>query len=569
MATEYDEIVEVTVDQQTTALAEPSFSIPAVISEFDEAIITGWIVGQRAKYYASTAEMVTDGFPADHMAVVALGAFMSQTPKTVEKVLIGREDTADANIDATMTAITGEQPEFYDTHYKYEQSSLALFDLEFVADNSIIISILTSGGVLTAIPAVPFNTDNSTTYDDIKAAIELAIADATVTVDEAAKTVLVEITGRQVLSITSVVTGGAITLAEMTGDFITGNSIAINVIYGTLGNPDVVVPEVIVPFDTDDATTYANIKTDLEAAIAGSVVDVDDVANDFTITMALQDRITITVLVTGGVSQVTATYTVNSPATNTSSVTPITVAQDLKYRQLGAWAQANERIHGYVTAVSSASSAPYDPGLGVQPDLGAYFKSVNQERNYGYFDKESPISELDTSSAGENLPYGPPADGVLNTWSFKTPKGVTTKPYSTSERNNLESKGYNVFVTKRGTALTLFNYTAVAGQPIEAVINIDWMVFLFQRNIFTLLLNKRAVPLNDNGMLTIIGQVAEAVDEGESKGALVPGESTITYPKYADLPEADRNAGIFSGIVVESKIQRATQKVLIRFIITA
>jgi len=125
-----------------------------------------------------------------------------------------------------------------------------------------------------------------------------------------------------------------------------------------------------------------------------------------------------------------------------------------------------------------------------------------------------------------------------------------------------------VYISARGTNYTLRNKT-FAGEPIEAIINRDWIVYLLQTYIFTLLLNKRAVPLNDNGMLTVIGQVSAAMDEAMSKGAVVPDSVTVTYPRFSELPEADRNAGIFSGIVVEAKIQRAIQKVKIRFVITA
>ncbi|MCK5236648.1 MAG: hypothetical protein KAR06_06645, partial [Deltaproteobacteria bacterium] len=168
-----------------------------------------------------------------------------------------------------------------------------------------------------------------------------------------------------------------------------------------------------------------------------------------------------------------------------------------------------------------------------------------------------------------NLPYGPAADGHANTWSLKTPKGIAVKGYTSAERSNLESKLYNVFLSKRGANFTLWNFTSKLGEPIEAVIAIDWVTFILQRNIFIQLLNQRAVPLNDNGMLTIVGKVAEAAAEAEKKGAHVPGTSVITYPKYAELPEADRNAGIFSGIVLEAKVQRMTQQVKVRYNITA
>jgi hypothetical protein len=567
MTKELNEIVEVVIDQQTAALTEPAFNTPAIVALFDEAGISGWSADQRAKFYGSDSEMELDGFPADHVLRVALNSFLRQSPRTVDRVLIGREDSGDANMAAALNAIADEQPDFYDLHYTFDRSGVLTMDKDFVSDNSIAITITTSGATV-EVPAVDFDTDNATTYAAIKAAIEAALTGYTVTVDAGAKTISIAATGKAIKNVTVAVTGGAVNQAEFDADFVASNSIAINLRYGSGSSSDTVVPEITVPFDTDNATTYANIETAIEAAIAGSVVVVDAVARTVTIAIPTADRITSVYTVTGGASQAVATYSELSPAAGSYAIDALTTPQETKLKECGAWVQSNERIFGVVSNDTDASGSAYDAGASPQPDIGAYFKSLSYDRCYGHFDKNEPISELNNAVAGENLPYGPPVTGEANTWSFKTPKGVSAKVYTSSERANLSSKNYNVYTIKAGQNVTLFNRT-FQGEPIEAIINIDWVTFLLQRNIFTQLLNKRAVPLNDNGMLTVVGKVIEAAEEAESKGALVPGSSQVTYPKFSELPEVDRNAGVFSGIVLSAQIQRAIQKVNVTFKITA
>lgn len=567
MAQEFQEVVEVIVDQQTTSLSEPAFGIPSLVAEFDEADISGWDADQRAKYYALDTEMAADGFPEGHVLREALKAMVGQSPNRVEKVLVGRADSADATGAVTMNAIADEQPEFFDFHYKVSHEATIVFDANFIVDNEINMTV-DAGGVLITIPEVLFDTDHGTTFDALVAAIQFELPTATIVESIPGRSIEISVPGVSIKGITAVVTQGAQVVVAISEDFVTDNIIKSSVKYGAGTAADVTVAVADVPFITDNDTTMAAWATAVEAAIATATAT--GAFNSLQVAIPEADRVSIvSYSVTGGATKPTiASQSLVSPTGSTTTVAGLSAADKTLFEQLGDWAISNERMFGYVTADTNASSSPYDSGAAPQPDLGSYFKSTNNERAYGIFDKGNNVSELDAAWAGENLPYGPQAGGPLNTWSFKQPKLVQAKSYTTSERSNLKSKSINVYTTMGGQSTTLYNYTAT-GEPIEAIINRDWTVFVIQRNVFTLLLNKRAVPLNDNGMLTVVGAISSAMEEATAKGAMVPGSVTITYPRFADLPEVDRNAGVFSGIVVEAKIQRATQKVNVRFVITA
>jgi len=315
VAQEYDEIVEVSIDQQTTALAEPSFSIAAVVALFDEAGISGWVADQRHAYYALDSEMADAGFPVDHIARVKFNAVISQSPNRVEKVLVGREDSLDASMSETLNAIANEQPEFYDVHYTLERKGVVSVAKDFVANSQISFDIVTGGSTLVTVPAFSSSSTNATTYATIKTQIEATLVGSTVTVDDVARTIEIEAVDKAILGVTMSVTGGGSQEATFDIDFEAGNTVNIDVTLGSGSNEDTVIPTIAVPFDSDNATTYAAIETAVELAIAGSIVTVDAGARTVVISMPSQDRLEAVYLVFGGGSQAVATYVTLSPTT--------------------------------------------------------------------------------------------------------------------------------------------------------------------------------------------------------------------------------------------------------------
>ena len=177
-----------------------------------------------------------------------------------------------------------------------DQTSTITFDKDFVEGNIIDISV---NGV--DMESVEFDTDNATTYDLIKTALENILSDSTITVDDSAKTV--EIMDTMTKTVVVNVTGTTPSTASVvettekyqvtvtySGDFAISNLINFNV------NGNVTV----VGFDTDNATTYDNLKTALESMLPDATVVVDAVAH----TVVITDMIftTVTSTVTGGVA---------------------------------------------------------------------------------------------------------------------------------------------------------------------------------------------------------------------------------------------------------------------------
>lgn len=197
-----NDIVQVVISRETTAVARASFGTPGIIAEFDEDYTT--VTFDRYRSYASISEMSDDGWTTGDPVYDAAVVLFSQNP-TVNSVTVGRKDSADANWGDALTEIQAATEDWYCFMIIANQTSKATFDIDFVTGNSIVFTI---NGI--AVTAIPFNTSNSQTYDDIKTQIEADIADSIVTVNATAKTVLVEIFGQSGVTIMSVVVTGGV-----------------------------------------------------------------------------------------------------------------------------------------------------------------------------------------------------------------------------------------------------------------------------------------------------------------------------------------------------------------------
>lgn len=194
------DIVQVVISRETQSVSRAGFGTYGVIAEFPSNKTT--VDFERYRLYGSLTEMADDGWAlGDPVYDLAMKIF-SQNPK-LNRILVGRKDSADASWDAALTAIQNETSDWYVFSIIATKAGNVVFDIDFEASNSIAFTI--NG---TAVSPVSFTTDNSETYGLIKTAIESAITDSEVTIDATAKTVVVEIFGGQVQTLSVVVTGG-------------------------------------------------------------------------------------------------------------------------------------------------------------------------------------------------------------------------------------------------------------------------------------------------------------------------------------------------------------------------
>lgn len=262
-----DRIVNVTIERKTAIPSVASFDSPLLAAEFLTTDITpNMNVNERVRAFGSL-EDVKDAFGLSSVMYDRVASLMRQSP-SVNTFYIGRkktggegsetwsealdamlaendswygvlvytrtkseqQDAADwvelnnrllglASGDSDIKDATGDIAEYLATN-EYDRSFLfyhpksnddnicdIVFDIDFVTDNSIAVTINTE------LTTIPFNTDQDTTMDDIKADIEananLAGVQVTLTDEDGNNRSLQIYYEGTSLTVTAVVTGGA------------------------------------------------------------------------------------------------------------------------------------------------------------------------------------------------------------------------------------------------------------------------------------------------------------------------------------------------------------------------
>lgn len=193
-------IVQVQISRETQAVAQASFGVFAIVSEFTTSKTT--VTFDRHRYYASLTEMTDDGWLTSDLEYKAAQKVFSQNPK-VDQIMIGRKDSGDADWTAALAAIQIASQNWYGFMIIATKSAQILWDADFVTGNLIDITI--NG---TAVTQVPFNTSHAQTMTDLDTQIEADIANSTVTVS-AARELTIVIADGTASAITVTVTGGA------------------------------------------------------------------------------------------------------------------------------------------------------------------------------------------------------------------------------------------------------------------------------------------------------------------------------------------------------------------------
>jgi hypothetical protein len=198
-------IVQVTISRETQSISQAGFGVPAIIAEFATSKTTPAF--DRYREYANITEMGTEGWAIGDAVYDAAVLIFSQNPK-VEKIMVGRKDSADASWSAALTAIQVESQDWYTFTGIASQTSTVVFSADLITGNLIDFTI--NG---TAVTQVPWASSHNDTMDDIVTQIEADITNSSVTLTDVGgdnRTLKIEIFGDTgVESASVVVTGGA------------------------------------------------------------------------------------------------------------------------------------------------------------------------------------------------------------------------------------------------------------------------------------------------------------------------------------------------------------------------
>lgn len=104
------DIVTVNITRETTSVAVAAFNVPMILSTFATSKTTTAFT--RARSYGSIKDMTDDGWASTDAVYKMANAIFAQNP-TVNRIVVGRADSGDATVAASLTAIQNEDNSWY------------------------------------------------------------------------------------------------------------------------------------------------------------------------------------------------------------------------------------------------------------------------------------------------------------------------------------------------------------------------------------------------------------------------------------------------------------------------
>ena len=104
------DIVTINITRQTTSVAVAAFNVPLILSTFATSKTT--TAFSRARSYTSLKELSDDGWASTDAVYKIARAIFGQNP-SVSRVVVGRADSGDATVDASLAAIQNEDNSWY------------------------------------------------------------------------------------------------------------------------------------------------------------------------------------------------------------------------------------------------------------------------------------------------------------------------------------------------------------------------------------------------------------------------------------------------------------------------
>lgn len=104
------DIVTVNITRETTSVAVAAFNVPMILSTFATSKTTTTF--GRARSYGSIKDMTDDGWASTDAVYKMANAIFAQNP-SVSRVVVGRADSGDADVAASLAAIQAEDNSWY------------------------------------------------------------------------------------------------------------------------------------------------------------------------------------------------------------------------------------------------------------------------------------------------------------------------------------------------------------------------------------------------------------------------------------------------------------------------
>lgn len=144
------------------------------------------------------------------------------------------------------------------------------------------------------------------------------------------------------------------------------------------------------------------------------------------------------------------------------------------------------------------------------------------------------------------------------TMKFKQLPGITVETLTQNEKNVLDSKSANAFISIGGSSMYAESYMA-NGVFLDEVHGVDWLENAIQTNVFGYLLTRDTkVPYTDRGVAALEQQTIKALDEAVRNGLIASGTTIddeflpngykTEVVAVADVNASDKSSRQYNGL---------------------
>jgi len=216
-----------------------------------------------------------------------------------------------------------------------------------------------------------------------------------------------------------------------------------------------------------------------------------------------------------------------------------------------------------------ADSADSDILTGSTTDVASQLKGKAYNRTALLY-SGTPDDGAAAAWLGGQLPQTPGA----STWKFKQLVGITPDVFTDSQRTacigipGVPGKNCNIYETVGGVGITEEGFM-VSGRFIDQEVGVDWLSSTMQTNVYALLVNAPKIPYTDQGAGIVENAVRQTLLQGVANG-LIDGTSpiTVTVPKVLDVPANTRAERLLPDVNFSCRLAGAIHFVQINGVVT-
>jgi hypothetical protein len=218
---------------------------------------------------------------------------------------------------------------------------------------------------------------------------------------------------------------------------------------------------------------------------------------------------------------------------------------------IGDWVETAKKI--YICDTNCTESIITTAGNG---DILDDIEASAYTRTFGFY-HHAPDEMAGAALMGRCLCLLPGSE----TWALKTLSGVTTTPLTGTHKTNLQARNANGYEAIGSVGVT-FDGKVGSGEYLDVTRFLDWFENTCATRVFNALIAEDKKPYTDEGIASIGSEVRGAIKEGIAAGGIDGNQAwSVTLPKLADVPTADKTSRTLNGVKFKFVLSGAIHKV--------